>query len=92
MGNAGSMNQHTDPRGHHMPLKLPMPEPAELEERFALVLVCTNNDLKYNLTNNQKEICTFRFHLFYSILFYSILFYSILFYSILIRIVVLLFV
>lgn len=40
MGNAGSMNQHTDPRGHHMPLKLPMPEQAELEERFALVLVC----------------------------------------------------
>uniref|UniRef100_A0A8C1YML0 Formin-like 2a n=1 Tax=Cyprinus carpio TaxID=7962 RepID=A0A8C1YML0_CYPCA len=42
MGNAGSMNQHTDPRGHHMPLKLPMPEPAELEERFALVLNSMN--------------------------------------------------
>lgn len=39
MGNAGSMNQQTDTRGHHMPLKLPMPDPGELEERFALVLV-----------------------------------------------------
>ncbi|KAK2906152.1 hypothetical protein Q8A73_010095 [Channa argus] len=27
MGNAGSMDQHTDLRGHNMPLKLPMPEP-----------------------------------------------------------------
>ncbi|XP_052462872.1 formin-like protein 2 isoform X1 [Carassius gibelio] len=42
MGNAGSINQHTDPRGHHMPLKLPMPEPAELEDRFALVLNSMN--------------------------------------------------
>ena len=39
MGNAGSMDQHTDFRGHNMPLKLPMPEPSELEERFATVLV-----------------------------------------------------
>lgn len=39
MGNAGSMDQHTDFRGHNMPLKLPMPEPGELEERFATVLV-----------------------------------------------------
>lgn len=54
MGNAGSMNQHTDPRGHHMPLKLPMPEPAELEERFALVLVC-NNYLNVYQPNYQKK-------------------------------------
>lgn len=39
MGNAGSMDQHTDFRGHNMPLKLPMPDPGELEERFAIVLV-----------------------------------------------------
>lgn len=39
MGNAGSMNQHTDLRGHNMPLKLPMPEPGELEEKFGIVLV-----------------------------------------------------
>ncbi|XP_054470740.1 formin-like protein 2 isoform X2 [Anoplopoma fimbria] len=42
MGNAGSMDQHTDLRGHNMPLKLPMPEPAELEERFATVLNSMN--------------------------------------------------
>lgn len=40
MGNAGSMDsQQTDFRAHNMPLKLPMPEPGELEERFAVVLV-----------------------------------------------------
>lgn len=42
MGNAGSMDQHTDFRGHNMPLKLPMPEPGELEERFAIVLVSSH--------------------------------------------------
>lgn len=40
MGNAGSMDsQQTDFRAHNLPLKLPMPEPGELEERFAVVLV-----------------------------------------------------
>ncbi|KAL6035919.1 hypothetical protein STEG23_025112 [Scotinomys teguina] len=39
MGNAGSMDsQQTDFRAHNVPLKLPMPEPGELEERFAIVL------------------------------------------------------
>ncbi|XP_046902025.1 formin-like protein 2 isoform X2 [Hypomesus transpacificus] len=42
MGNAGSMDQQADFRGHNMPLKLPMPEPGELEERFAIVLSCMN--------------------------------------------------
>uniref|UniRef100_A0A8C8JAR5 Formin-like 2a n=1 Tax=Oncorhynchus tshawytscha TaxID=74940 RepID=A0A8C8JAR5_ONCTS len=42
MGNAGSMDQQTDFRGHNMPLKLPMPEPGELEERFAIVLNSMN--------------------------------------------------
>ncbi|XP_049583793.1 formin-like protein 2 isoform X2 [Syngnathus scovelli] len=42
MGNAGSMDQHTDLRGHNMPLKLPMPDPGELEERFAIVLNSMN--------------------------------------------------
>uniref|UniRef100_A0A671YW62 Formin like 2 n=1 Tax=Sparus aurata TaxID=8175 RepID=A0A671YW62_SPAAU len=42
MGNAGSMDQHTDFRGHNMPLKLPMPDPGELEERFATVLNSMN--------------------------------------------------
>lgn len=40
MGNAGSMDsQQTDFRTAHMPLKLPMPEQCELEERFNVVLV-----------------------------------------------------
>uniref|UniRef100_A0A4W3HY55 Formin like 2 n=1 Tax=Callorhinchus milii TaxID=7868 RepID=A0A4W3HY55_CALMI len=43
MGNAGSMDsQHTDLRAHTMPLKLPMPEPGELEERFVIVLNSMN--------------------------------------------------
>ncbi|MBN3323983.1 FMNL2 protein, partial [Atractosteus spatula] len=43
MGNAGSMDsQQTDFRAHSMPLKLPMPEPGELEERFAVVLNSMN--------------------------------------------------
>lgn len=46
MGNAGSMDQHTDFRGHNMPLKLPMPEPGELEERFAIVLVRNHTQKK----------------------------------------------
>lgn len=32
-------SQQTDFRAHNVPLKLPMPEPGELEERFAIVLV-----------------------------------------------------
>lgn len=40
MGNAGSVDsQQTEFRAHGVPLKLPMPEPGELEERFAVVLV-----------------------------------------------------
>lgn len=32
-------SQQTEFRAHSVPLKLPMPEPGELEERFAVVLV-----------------------------------------------------
>ncbi|XP_043549685.1 formin-like protein 2 isoform X3 [Chiloscyllium plagiosum] len=43
MGNAGSIDsQHTDLRAHSLPLKLPMPEPGELEERFVVVLNSMN--------------------------------------------------
>ncbi|XP_071978606.1 formin-like protein 2 isoform X4 [Engystomops pustulosus] len=43
MGNAGSMDSNqTDFKAHNMPLKLPMPEPGELEERFAVVLNAMN--------------------------------------------------
>lgn len=40
MGNAESMDaQLTDFRARNKPPKLPMPDPAELEERFAIALV-----------------------------------------------------
>ncbi|XP_038282246.1 LOW QUALITY PROTEIN: formin-like protein 2 [Canis lupus familiaris] len=43
MGNAGSLDSpQGDPRAHSAPLKLPMPEPGELEERFAVVLNAMN--------------------------------------------------
>ncbi|XP_042733857.1 formin-like protein 2 isoform X1 [Lagopus leucura] len=43
MGNAGSVDsQQTEFRAHGVPLKLPMPEPGELEERFAVVLNAMN--------------------------------------------------
>ena len=43
MGNAESMDaQLTDFRARNKPPKLPMPDPAELEERFAIALVKKN--------------------------------------------------
>lgn len=60
MGNAGSMDQHPDFRGHNMPLKLPMPDPGELEERFASVLVSTAHWEK-------RESISSVFHLFSSL-------------------------
>ncbi|XP_030891146.1 formin-like protein 2 [Leptonychotes weddellii] len=74
MGNAGSMDsQQTDFRAHNVPLKLPMPEPGELEERFAIVLgpnakyqkqeFCHGKDSKEGrwliLGNMQRERCAF---------------------------------
>ncbi|GAA6106983.1 formin-like protein 3 isoform X1 [Tachysurus ichikawai] len=38
MGNLESVDGQCEMKHHIMPLKVPMPEPAELEERFALVL------------------------------------------------------
>ncbi|XP_058869056.1 formin-like protein 3 isoform X5 [Acipenser ruthenus] len=42
MGNVESLDDQTDLKPHIMPLKLPMPEQCELEERFALVLNSMN--------------------------------------------------
>lgn len=39
MGNIESVDGHSEIKPHIMPLKVPMPDPTELEERFALVLV-----------------------------------------------------
>ncbi|XP_060793415.1 formin-like protein 3 isoform X2 [Neoarius graeffei] len=42
MGNLESVDGQCEMKHHIMPLKVPMPEPAELEERFALVLSSMN--------------------------------------------------
>ena len=39
MGNIESVDGQSEMKTHMMPLKVPMPDPIELEERFALVLV-----------------------------------------------------
>ena len=39
MGNIESVDGQCEMKHHLMPLKVPMPDPAELEERFAIVLV-----------------------------------------------------
>ena len=40
MGNIESVDGQSDMMKHHiMPLKVPMPDPNELEEKFAIVLV-----------------------------------------------------
>lgn len=43
MGNIESVDGQSELKHHIMPLKVPMPDPMELEERFALVLVSCNN-------------------------------------------------
>lgn len=39
MGNIESVDGQSEMKHHIMPLKVPMPDPTELEERFAIVLV-----------------------------------------------------
>lgn len=39
MGNIESVDGQSDMKHHIMPLKVPMPDPTELEEKFAIVLV-----------------------------------------------------
>ncbi|XDV46024.1 hypothetical protein PO909_014005 [Leuciscus waleckii] len=38
MGNIESVDGQSEMKHHIMPLKVPMPDPTELEERFAIVL------------------------------------------------------
>lgn len=43
MGNIESVDGQSEMMKHHiMPLKVPMPDPTELEEKFAIVLVSFN--------------------------------------------------
>ena len=39
MGNIESVDGHSEMKPHIMPLKVPMPDSTELEEKFAIVLV-----------------------------------------------------
>lgn len=39
MGNIESVDGQSEMKHHIMPLKVPMPDPTELEEKFAIVLV-----------------------------------------------------
>lgn len=39
MGNIESVDGQSEMKHHFMPLKVPMPDPTELEEKFAIVLV-----------------------------------------------------
>lgn len=39
MGNIESVDGQSEMKQHIMPLKVPMPDPTELEEKFAIVLV-----------------------------------------------------
>ena len=42
MGNIESVDGQSEMKHHIMPLKVPMPDPTELEEKFAIVLVSYN--------------------------------------------------
>uniref|UniRef100_A0A1A8IYG3 Formin-like 3 n=1 Tax=Nothobranchius kuhntae TaxID=321403 RepID=A0A1A8IYG3_NOTKU len=42
MGNIESVDGHSEMKHHIMPLKVPMPDPTELEEKFAIVLNSMN--------------------------------------------------
>lgn len=46
MGNIESVDGQSEMKHHIMPLKVPMPDPTELEEKFAIVLVsCSSPQL-----------------------------------------------
>lgn len=55
MGNIESVDGQSEMKHHIMPLKVPMPDPTELEEKFAIVLVsCSYLSLSQrNLTTSQ---------------------------------------
>lgn len=71
MGNIESVDGQSEMMKHHiMPLKVPMPDPNELEEKFAIVLVSFPSTFSpphfilYHLTAHQeKKSATLCFHL-----------------------------
>lgn len=71
MGNIESVDGQSEMMKHHiMPLKVPMPDPNELEEKFAIVLVSFASTfflsprfILYHLTAHQKKSATLCFYL-----------------------------
>lgn len=65
MGNIESVDGQSEMMKHHiMPLKVPMPDPNELEEKFAIVLVSFPSTffppphfILHHLTAHQKKKC-----------------------------------
>lgn len=51
MGNIESVDGQSEMKHHIMPLKVPMPDPTELEEKFAIVLV------SFSITNMLVCFC-----------------------------------
>lgn len=49
MGNIESVDGQSEMMKHHiMPLKVPMPDPTELEEKFAIVLVSLGSTFSFD--------------------------------------------
>lgn len=47
MGNIESVDGQSEMKHHIMPLKVPMPDPTELEEKFAIVLVSCDHSSQF---------------------------------------------
>ena len=50
MGNIESVDGHSEMKPHIMPLKVPMPDSTELEEKFAIVLDLQDANCKPNMS------------------------------------------
>lgn len=58
MGNIESVDGQSEMKQHIMPLKVPMPDPTELEEKFAIVLVSlrANNRTFATVRSNNRVV------------------------------------
>lgn len=55
MGNIESVDGQSEMKHHIMPLKVPMPDPSELEEKFAIVLVSFGDPLFFLLSSQGEK-------------------------------------
>lgn len=56
MGNIESVDGQSEMKHHIMPLKVPMPDPTELEEKFAIVLVSSLQSQRYNISEMDPSL------------------------------------